>query len=139
MLAVPILARNEQTARGADEDTTMTKRRPKAADVERWVADAAREWRPSTVGERVIMSTDRNERVCHVCGFRCREWCPVCIAAFPSRRSAAEMSVEERVAEMAALSGPLEIPFAMVHERIEELVGRPVYTFGLEGHGTGQA
>ena len=43
------------------------------------------------------------------------------------------MTPDERVAELRLLLGPLEIDFPLVHERIEELVGRPVWTheFGL--------
>jgi len=43
------------------------------------------------------------------------------------------MTPEERVAELCLLFGPLEIDFPLIHKRIEELVGRPVWTheFGL--------
>jgi hypothetical protein len=67
-------------------------------------------------------------RKCHVCGTETNAWCLVCVAAFDTRRPVAEMTVDERIAEMNVLSGPLEIPFDKVHQRIEELMGRPVWT-----------
>jgi len=47
------------------------------------------------------------------------------------------MTGEERAKEMELLFGALEIPVRMVHERIEELVGRPVFTheMGLNSDG----
>ena len=43
----------------------------------------------------------------------------------------------QREEEMRSLDGPLEIPFEMIHQRIEELVGRPVWTheMGLNWEG----
>lgn len=72
-------------------------------------------------------------RTCHICGTECqpKEYCPKCVEAFPSRKPANEMSVAERLAELRLLKGPVEIPFANIHQRIEELVGRPVWTHEL--------
>lgn len=77
------------------------------------------------------------ERTCHICGTRCTEFCPTCVENFKTRRNAEEMTGEERAKEMELLFGALEMPFPMVHERIEELVGRPVFTheIGLNSDG----
>lgn len=72
-----------------------------------------------------------DERTCHICGTLCREWCPACIANFPKRRDARTMSPHQRASELRLLIGPLEIPFGKLHQRIEELVGRPVWTHEL--------
>jgi hypothetical protein len=70
-------------------------------------------------------------RTCHICGTQTEKWCPTCVAAFKSRQSARKMTGDERAAEMRLFAGPLEIPFALLHQRIEELVGRPVWTHEL--------
>ncbi len=72
--------------------------------------------------------SDAVERECHMCGNKCRSWCQVCTLAFEKRRPVAEMSVEERVDELRMWAGPLEIEFANLHKRIEELMGRSVWT-----------
>ena len=41
------------------------------------------------------------------------------------------MSVEERVAEIQSMRGPMEIPFDKIHLRFEELMGRAVFTHEL--------
>jgi len=41
------------------------------------------------------------------------------------------MTPEERVAEFEMWEGPLEIPIRMLHKRLEELVGRPIWTHEL--------
>lgn len=47
------------------------------------------------------------------------------------------MSADEREAEMRVLGETLEVPFGLVHGRIEQLVGRPVWTheMGLNWEG----
>lgn len=70
-------------------------------------------------------------RTCHACATQTDTWCPTCVAAFPNRRPATEMTREERATEFDGLCGPLEIPIAMLHERVEELVGRSVWTHEL--------
>lgn len=70
-------------------------------------------------------------RACHLCGTLTDDWCPTCTAAFPERRNADQMTGDERAAELALWYGPLEIEFALMHQRIEELVGRPVWTHEL--------
>ena len=54
--------------------------------------------------------------------------CPQCLSDFAVRRPADEMTPDERMAEMQGLRGTLTMPFSNVHERIEELVGRSVWT-----------
>src|SRR5688572_1877757 len=71
------------------------------------------------------------ERTCHFCGTVCTDVCPTCTAAFDHRRDVATMTVEERVTELESWVGVLEIEFSKVHQRIEELVGRPVWTHEL--------
>jgi len=40
----------------------------------------------------------------------------------------ATMTVDARLAEFDSYDGPLEVPFAMLHQRVEALLGRPVWT-----------
>jgi len=71
-------------------------------------------------------------RTCHICGTEeLTGECPKCRENFESRQAADSMSIKDRVAELRLLSGPLEIEFDLVHQRIEELVGRPVWTHEL--------
>jgi hypothetical protein len=70
------------------------------------------------------------ERNCSRCGTKTSEYCQVCIVAFPARRDAKTMTPAERVAELKSWA-IVEIPFTMIHQRIEELVGRSVWTHGL--------
>jgi len=37
------------------------------------------------------------------------------------------MTADERVAELKSIGGPIEVPFDLMHGRIEALVGRPVF------------
>jgi hypothetical protein len=57
--------------------------------------------------------------------------CPTCAARWENRRDAGEMTVDDRVAEWRSMQPILEIAFARFHERVEELVGRPVWTHEL--------
>lgn len=69
------------------------------------------------------------ERTCSVCGTEgLTDECPVCVAAWEKRRPAEEMTRDDRAAALDALPGILEIEFSKIHQRIEELVGRPVFT-----------
>ena len=76
-------------------------------------------------------------RKCHICGNEVglKEYCPKCTSDFANRRDVETMTVEERINELELLFGPLEIDFDLVHLRIEELVGRPVFTREL-GNGS---
>lgn len=59
------------------------------------------------------------------------EACPTCTAEWEERRDASKMTPEERLAEFRSWGGVLEIDWPKVHQRIEELVGRPVWTHEL--------
>jgi hypothetical protein len=58
-------------------------------------------------------------------------YCTDCMTAFETRRDAATMTAEERAAEFEWWGSILTIPFANLHQRIEELVGRSVWTHEL--------
>src|SRR5688500_9429688 len=57
--------------------------------------------------------------------------CPTCTTEGEHRRDVAGMTPEERLEEFRSWGDVLEIDFAKVHKRIEELVGRPVWTHEL--------
>jgi hypothetical protein len=68
-------------------------------------------------------------RTCTRCGHEgLTEACPTCTAEWENRRDASEMTPDERLAEYRSWGGILEIDWPKVHQRIEELVGRPVWT-----------
>lgn len=68
-------------------------------------------------------------RTCTHCGTPdLTEACPQCTAAWEHRRDVTTMTPQERVDELNSWSGILEIDFGKMHQRIEELVGRPVWT-----------
>ena len=54
--------------------------------------------------------------------------CPQCVSDMESRPPREDMTAEDRMREMRSLAGPLEVDFQLLHARIEELVGRPVWT-----------
>lgn len=60
-----------------------------------------------------------------------KTFCQPCMEAFEARKYVAEMTVEERIAELQALENQLTIPFDNLHQRITELMGRPVWTHEL--------
>ncbi len=72
-------------------------------------------------------------RICHICGTEtgAKASCPTCVAAFSDRPPVLLMTIDERRTELAQWLGVLEIPFDLVHERIEELVGRPVQAYEM--------
>ena len=53
--------------------------------------------------------------------------CPRCTEALPKRPKHDEMTGAERRAELEGMS-ILEVRFSLLHARIEELIGRPVWT-----------
>ncbi len=75
------------------------------------------------------MSTYRCER--H--GIECQrgEWCRLCIDAYESRGNARQMSLEERACELEWWGSMLTIPMPMFRQRIDELVGRLVWSHEL--------
>jgi hypothetical protein len=71
------------------------------------------------------------ERNCSRCGTTTTGECPTCTAWFEHRPAASAMTPTERVAELRTWFPILEISFSKMHQRIEELVGRPVWTHEL--------
>jgi hypothetical protein len=68
-------------------------------------------------------------RTCSRCGTEgVIEACPRCTEEWENRRDVASMTADERLAEFRSWTGILEIDWPKVHQRIEELVGRPVWT-----------
>lgn len=67
-------------------------------------------------------------RTCSRCGTETSEECPSCLDWFENHRpDPATMAPDERAAEMESWK-TVEISFDKIHQRIEELVGRPVWT-----------
>lgn len=60
-------------------------------------------------------------------------YCPDCMEAFANRRDANTMTGDERAAEFRWWGEILTIPFSDLHQRIEELVGRNVWTHEMAG------
>jgi hypothetical protein len=54
--------------------------------------------------------------------------CPDCMEAWAKRRDPDTMTGDERAAEIDFWTGIVTIPFADIHQRINELVGRGVFT-----------
>jgi hypothetical protein len=85
------------------------------------------------------MQEQKETRDCHIHGTTLgkHESCPKCLDDFENRPDAEQMTGNQRADEMKRLDGPMEIPFSNVHQRIEELVGRPVWTheIGLNWQG----
>mgnify|MGYP001579346060 CR=1 FL=1 len=68
-------------------------------------------------------------RTCSRCGTKeVTKACPTCTKEWETRRDVATMSVEERKTEFDSWGPILEIDFSKFHERMEELVGRPIWT-----------
>jgi hypothetical protein len=61
------------------------------------------------------------------------ECCPDCMEALANRRNPDEMTGEERAAEFRWWGDILTVPFSDLHQRIQELVGRPVWTHEMAG------
>lgn len=57
--------------------------------------------------------------------------CPDCVEAFANRRDAKTMTPQERADEFRWWGSILTIPFGDLQQRIEELVGRSVWTHEL--------
>ena len=67
-------------------------------------------------------------RNCSRCGTETDTFCPTCLEWFDHQRpDPAKMLSDERAREMCSWT-KVEIPFDKIHQRIEELVGRPVWT-----------
>ena len=77
---------------------------------------------------------NKNETyICPLCGrtISKMDMCTDCEMAFENRRPVASMTVSERLAELRGWFGPISIPFALIHQRIAELMGRDVWTHEL--------
>ncbi len=71
-------------------------------------------------------------RTCSRCGHESvTNGCPTCTTEWESRRDASDMTADERLAEFKSWGPILEIDFDKFHQRIEELVGRSVWTHEL--------
>jgi hypothetical protein len=78
---------------------------------------------------------DSTNRTCTRCGTLV-EWkpgerpggCPTCINEWEHRKDPRRMTVEERLTEFDSWGPILEIPFDMLQQRMQELVGRPIWT-----------
>lgn len=66
--------------------------------------------------------------VCPHHGVELEGACPDCVRDFRARKSPAEMTRPERAAALDRLFGVLTIPFPDLHQWVEELVGRTVWT-----------
>ncbi len=72
-------------------------------------------------------------RNCHIHGIEVEDKgsCPNCLHDFATRTEVNKMTPEERAAELHTWYDTREIEFSMLHQRIEELVGRPIWTHEL--------
>ncbi len=71
-------------------------------------------------------------RTCTRCGHADLEGvCPTCTEEWENRRDVDTMTDEERAEEFRSWGPVLEIDFSKLQQRIEELVGRPVWTHEL--------
>lgn len=80
---------------------------------------------------------DTTSRRCHVHGTKITPGdaeCPDCLDDYAKLPDPATMTGDERVAEMEAWRGILEIDFDKLHGRFEALVGRPVWTHEMGSH-----
>jgi hypothetical protein len=68
-----------------------------------------------------------NTRNCSRCGMLTSGECPACLKWFENRPDPARMAPSEREAEFRSWK-KIEISFDKIHQRLEELVGRPVWT-----------
>jgi hypothetical protein len=54
--------------------------------------------------------------------------CPQCLEFLANPPAPDTMTGDERVAELLRWEGIVTVPFPLIHRRIEQLVGRPVWT-----------
>ena len=64
-----------------------------------------------------------------------KSYCEKCQRDFETRKDAKRMTVEERAMALEEIieKAIVTMPFGQIHQRIEELVGRPVWTHELAG------
>ena len=73
--------------------------------------------------------TDNSKRVCHICGSYCLGYCARCTAQLQNGDlpEPSTMTPYEREMELRQWDGILEVPFDLMWERIDKLVGRPTF------------
>jgi len=85
------------------------------------------------------MSAELGTRTCGICNQKvgAKEWCEACRARLRSTMESVRAAPrEERAEELSLLfMTPLTVPFELVHERLEALVGRSVWTHELGSFG----
>ncbi len=59
------------------------------------------------------------------------EFCVKCVEYLESRPDASNMSADQKSTEFEYWWGQLKIPFDLMHERLEKLTNRPIYTHEL--------
>lgn len=78
-------------------------------------------------------------RVCHFCNaiISKKDYCIDCVDNWYLRLATETMTPDEREQEFRSFDGPMEVPFELYHKRIEQLVGRPIWTheIGLNWEG----
>ncbi len=74
--------------------------------------------------------TSNKTRVCALCGriIPIKEYCNACIERVANLPAPQTMTIAERLAEFDSYDTALTIPFQQLHQRVEGLVGRPVWT-----------
>ncbi len=79
-------------------------------------------------------------RICHHCQrvVGKREPCTHCVEAIPNRPDPANMTADEKVAELHDLCGVLETSMEIVKDRICRLIGRSIWSHELGSHGIEQ-
>lgn len=69
-------------------------------------------------------------RICHLCGTKVPQgaFCLICEDRIRHLPDPATMPLEARLAEFDSYDGPLEVPFSLLHGRLEALLGRGIFT-----------
>lgn len=72
---------------------------------------------------------DVKTRICHIHKTNVQGACAECVAEMKTRKDPALMTREERSEELRALlCDPMEVPLEMQMERINAVVGRPMFS-----------
>jgi hypothetical protein len=78
------------------------------------------------------MFSEMKERICSWCGNKVTEWCSNCIITYQNKTD--PKSKNEALEELKTIFDDnliCEIPFPMIHKRIETLMGRSVWSHEL--------
>lgn len=80
--------------------------------------------------------SERRDRICHWCGRQApkKEYCQPCQDEFPNRPAPETMTADEREAEFRLLNW-MEVPLALIKERITALLGRPFWSHEMGSAG----